>query len=121
MRFNYPVLADANREAAFDRQRHRAAFGNLPRALIVAADTVDPATAGRQIDVPALRAGQAVVGAEALALQVEGVGVRVGHAAIGHQAVAVALDLAGAANQADSLGMAAVALQGQDRRAFEFA
>ncbi|MNF96719.1 hypothetical protein D3C84_795150 [compost metagenome] len=70
--------------------------------------------------MPALWAGQAPVGAEALALQVEGVGVGVGKGATGQQAVAVALKLAHPADQPDLLGMAATALQGEDRRAFEF-
>lgn len=53
-------------------------------------------------------------------MQVEGVGGGGGKGAIGQQAVAVALKLAHAADQPDLLGMAAAALQGEDRGAFEF-
>ncbi|MNF90510.1 hypothetical protein D3C84_730760 [compost metagenome] len=119
--FDHPVLTDADREPAFDRERHRAAFGNLSGALFIAAVTVDPTTAGRQIDVPALWAGQAPVGAEALPLQVEGVVARVRLCAIGHQAVAGAVELCSPADQADPLCMTAIASQGHKCRAFVFA
>ncbi|MNO83287.1 hypothetical protein D3C76_745890 [compost metagenome] len=119
--FYYPVFADANRKTAFYRKRHRAAFGDLSGALFIATVAIDPTTAGGQIDVPTLWASQAPVGAEALPLQVESVVARVRLCAVGHQAVAVAMELGGAANQADPLGMTAIALQGHQRRAFVFA
>jgi len=119
--FNHPVFAQAYRETTFHRHCHRAAFGGLSHTLVVAAKTADPAAAGRQVDVPALRPGQAPVGTKALTLKVERVVAGVGEGAAGQQAVFVALELSGAADQSDPLGTTAVALHGQERRAFEFA
>ncbi|MNL20662.1 hypothetical protein D3C87_1419200 [compost metagenome] len=47
--------------------------------------------------------------------------MRVGQCAVGQQAIGVALVLADTTDQADPLGMAAAALQGEDGRAFHFA
>ena len=101
--FNHPVIASPNGESAFHRECQRAAFSHLPHALFIAAEAVDPSTAGRQVDVPALRSGEAPVGAKALALQVEGVRGGVSLGATGQQTIAVALKLTRAAGPQDSL------------------
>ncbi|MNF93552.1 hypothetical protein D3C84_762310 [compost metagenome] len=117
--FNHPVFAQADRETTFHRQRHCATFGRLPGALAVAAVTVHPAATGAQVHVPAFGAGQAPVGAQALALQVEGFGVGIGKGATGQQAIGSALELTRAADQSDPLGMTTAILQGEDGRAFD--
>ncbi|MNN32351.1 hypothetical protein D3C81_1460720 [compost metagenome] len=87
--------------------------------MFIAAETVDPATAGRQVDVPALRPGQAPIGAQALALKVEHVAGGIGQCGRCSHAVAIELNLVCATHQSHTLGMPAGALQGQDRRALE--
>ncbi|MNF90612.1 hypothetical protein D3C84_731820 [compost metagenome] len=69
--------------------------------------------------MPAAGTGQAPVGPQVFACDVEAVGVRVGQCGADQRTAAIALDLLGTTHQPHALRAAAIAMHGQERGALD--